>query len=225
LDQDPDEYKALHEWSVERNDEIQALAKKEAYSVQHEMQLYNKIWEMDLFIKKLYQLIQLVGGQEYDWHFSIATSNRAKNATGTREKIIREKVRDALESDFPLLYSTMKNAYKSQVRNAIAHSTYSIYGRYIHLNNDIAADPANQIKVIGFDEWIDMFHDTLVFYSQTTRLIEMIDSYYTLVAEKNGHVMELRISRLYPTTSIEYHVVKHRPGINDWYWKSNDPIG
>jgi hypothetical protein len=36
---------------AERQTEIQALETSEAYTIQHEMLLYLKIWEMDAFIK------------------------------------------------------------------------------------------------------------------------------------------------------------------------------
>jgi len=222
LDQNYEEYKALHQWSAERDEEIRALTKTEEYSIQHEMLIYLKIWEMDLFIKKLYQLVRLVLGQEFDWHFSIAESNRDNKATGTRDKIIREKVRDPLEKEFQKIFAVIKNAYKSQLRNSIAHSKYSLHGRYIHLNNYIKKDPASQIEVISFDEWIDIFHDTIVFYTQTQRLIGLVDEYYNHLASQTGQIMEVRINRLDPSPSVEYHLLKHRPGINDWYWKAND---
>lgn len=222
LDKDFDQYKSLVEWNAEREAEIRALETEEAYSIQHEMLLYLKIWEMDAFIKKLYQLTRLAGGQHYDWHFSIAESNRDTKATGSRDKIIREKVRDVLEMEFPQIYATMKNAYKSQLRNSIAHSAYSIHGRYIHLNNYIKEDPASQISVVPFDEWIDIFHDTLVFYSQIARIMAMVDHFFNRVVTQTFETVEIRINRLDPARSVTYHLLKHRPGINHWYWAAND---
>ena len=222
LDRDFDQYKSLVAWNAEREAEIRALETSEAYSIQHEMLLYLKIWEMDAFIKKLYQLTQLAGGLHYDWHFSIAESNRDPKATGTRDKIIREMVRDVLAEEFPLIYTTMKNAYKSQLRNSIAHSTYSIHGRYIHLNNYIKEDPFSQINVVSFDEWIDIFHDTLVFYTQIARIMAMVDHFFNHIITQTSETVEIRINRLDPAPSATYHLLKHRPGINQWYWAGND---
>jgi len=224
LERDYEEYRALHQWSDERIDEIRGLEKSEAYTVQHEMLIYLKIWEMDAFIKKLYQLTRLTNGQEYDWHFSISESNRDQKATGTRDKIMREKVRNALEKDFPKIYTTIKNAYKSQLRNSIAHSKYSIHGRYIHLNNYIKEDPASQISVVSFDEWIDIFHDTLVFYTQISRIMAMVDDFFNNVVTQATETFEIRITRLDPSPSVEYHLLKHQAGINHWYWMANDQI-
>jgi hypothetical protein len=123
-----------------------------------------------------------------------------------------------LAKEFPLIYATMKNAYKSQLRNSIAHSTYSIHGRYIHLNNYIKEDPASQINVVPFDEWIDIFHDTLVFYSQIARIMAMVDDFFNHIVKQTFETVEIRINRLDPVPSVAYHLLKHRPGINQWYW-------
>ena len=218
------DYQKLHEWSTERAKEIEELAKDEAYSVQMEMMLYLKIWEGDSFIKKFYQITQLNSGLPYDWHFSIAESSRDKDATGTRDKIIRKEIRDKLKDGYPSIYEMFNNSYKSQVRNSIAHSKYSIHGRYIHLNNAIENDPYSQIEVISFDEWVDIMHDTLVIYNQQTRLLNIINEFYSNLSKKFDLTMEVRINRKVTTISTEYHILKHRPEWGDWYWNANDEI-
>lgn len=222
LDQEYDDYKKQHEWSQNRDAEIRKLTKKEATTIQFEMLIYIKIWEMDSFIKKIYQLTRLIYKEEYDWHFAITGSNRNDSGTGKREEIIRKKVRDKLKDSFPLIYNAIKNAYKTQLRNSISHSKYSMPGRYIHLNNYIENDKSAQLQVVSFDEWIDIIHDTLVFYSQVSRLREMIDTFYHHVATQNDNEMEIRITKKYPSPSTEYHLLKHRPEFNDWYWKANE---
>jgi hypothetical protein len=219
-----DEYLKLHEWTKEKAESIAKLAEEEAESVQLEMLIYLKIWEGDLFIKKFYQLARLKLGMEYDWHFSVAESSRDKKATGTRDEIIRKKIRNTFENSYPTIYKAFKNAYKSQIRNSIAHSKYSILGRYIHLNNYIEEDQYSQIQVVSFDEWADIFHDTLVLYTQQTRLLNLIRDFYSHMASQTELLMEVRVTRSDPEPRIEYHLLKHRKEWKDWYWEANDHI-
>lgn len=79
------------------------LFKKESLNVsiaiQNEMLIYLKIWEADFFINKLYQLANLINGKAYDWHFKITTTGDSAKGTGTRSKIIREKIRDKFKNN------------------------------------------------------------------------------------------------------------------------------
>ena len=216
------DYLKLHEWSKERKTEIDQLQNDESLSLQLEMLVFLKIWEADLFIKKWFQLTRLSLGEPYDWHFSIAESNRDKEATGTRETLIRKKIRDRLESQFPEIYKTIKNAYRTQVRNSIAHSKYSFLGRNIHLNNYIKEDKASQLHSLKFDEWIDMFHDTMVLYNQTIRLFNKADQLYDSFAKANNLLVEVRINKLDPEEKTEYQILKYRPELKDWGWYRNE---
>jgi hypothetical protein len=216
------EYLKEHEWSSERSDEIDQLTEIEGMTIQLEMLVYLKIWEADLFIKKLYQLTKLALGENYDWHFSIAESNRDKDATGTREKIIRKKIRDRLEKIYPQIYSAIKNAYRTQIRNSIAHSKYYFIGRTIHPNNYIEKDPASQLKVVHFDDWIEIFHDTMIIYNEMIRLFSKVDKHYEKEAKNNKLLQEVRINRLDPDVKTEYQILKYRPTWKDWRWNSND---
>ncbi len=102
--------------------ETDHLIFEESISIQTEMLIYLKIWESDMFIRKFYQLANLLQGKAYDWHFQIKTANK----TGSRSKIIREEIRDKFKEKIPQLYDSLKKSYKPQLRNAIAHSQYSI---------------------------------------------------------------------------------------------------
>ncbi len=217
-----DEYVKLHQWTEEKAKDIEKLAEEEAESVQLEMLIYLKIWEGDAFIKKFYQLARLNAGLDYEWHFSIVESSRDKKAIGTRDEIIRKKIRNFFKDKYPAIYGAFKNAYKSQVRNSIAHSKYSILGRYIHLNNYIEEDQYSQIEVVSFDEWVDIFHDTIVLYTQQTRLLNMIQEFYSHLATQNDLLMEVRVTRTDPEPRTEYHLLKHRLQWKDWYWEAND---
>ena len=152
-------------FSKDRIKEIDKINGDESLSIQTEMLIYLKIWESNLFIKKFYQLATLVEGIPYNWHFKISLSNRDKSSTGTRDTIIRTKIRDKFETTIPELYEVFKKSYKSQIRNSIAHSQYSILGRHIHLNNHVAGDYNSQLKVVSFEEWTEIFHNTIALHA------------------------------------------------------------
>lgn len=216
------DYLKLLKWDPVRTQDIDKLTNIEALTIQLEMLVYLKIWEADFFIKKLYQLTRLSQGENYDWHFSIAESNRVKNATGTRNIVIRTLIRDRLKDNYPQIYSAIKNAYKSQIRNSIAHSQYSFLGRNIHPNNYIKNEIASQIIFLSFDEWIDMFHDTMIIYNQIIRLFHKVDSIYANFAFENNLLKEVRIKRTDPENKTEYHLLKYIPELADWRWNSNE---
>jgi hypothetical protein len=136
--------------------------------------------------------------------------------------VIRTLIRDRLKDNYPQIYSAIKNAYKSQIRNSIAHSQYSFLGRNIHPNNYIKNEIASQIIFLSFDEWIDMFHDTMIIYNQIIRLFHKVDSIYANFAFENNLLKEVRIKRTDPENKTEYHLLKYIPELADWRWNSNE---
>lgn len=127
----------------------------ERFMVEIEKSIYLKFWESDLILKKLYQLICLVNGGSYDWHFSISPDPREGPK---KHEIIREEIRDEVEEECPSFYSVVKDNYKTQIRNAIAHSQYAFMGRSIHyLNHSEDPKAHSPIQAMFFDDWYDFF--------------------------------------------------------------------
>lgn len=213
------EYLEKHSVSQQRMKEIKELEEKEALSITLEMLIYLKIWEADLFIKKLYQITNLSLGHPYDWHFKIAESSRDNNATGKRDYLIRKKIRDRLQYNYPSIYSAIKNAYKTQIRNSIAHSRYFCTGRYIHLTNYIKEDPACQIQALPFNDWIEIFHDTLALYNQLIGFYNRIDAYYSCKLIDPDNAIEVKISRKEPEEKAQFINLQYRKEFNDWHPK------
>lgn len=213
-----EEYKKLHIWSIDRQIEINELCKREAITVQLEMLVYLKFWEADMIIKKLYQLTRILHGEHYDWHFRIQESSRDKSATGKRHDIIRE-LRDRLEKiSFPI-YSLIKKCYKTQYRNSIAHSNYSIHSRYIHLNNFIAGDQHSQENSISFDHWVDIFSKTIIIHSEYIHMKNLVRKLYEELALSGTREIGLRITE---ENGRQYEApVCFREGYNDWVWKTS----
>jgi hypothetical protein len=210
------EYLSLHEYSPERQQEIDKLVSEESITIQLEMLIYLKIWEMDMFIKKLYQLVRLSLGEPYDWHFKIKETNRENAGTDTRQNIIRLDIRDRIKKLYPNLYTAIKTSYKTQIRNSIAHSKYSFLGRNIHPNNFIQTDPAAQIKSVSFDEWIDIFHYTLLIYNNMISLTNKANEHCANLALHNQNKVEIRIGRKFPIEEDTTGQFEFRSEFKDW---------
>ena len=210
------DYLKEHEYSPEKRENIEQLTELEELTIQLEMLVYLKFWEADMTIKKLYQFIRILSGESYDWHFKVSESSRDTTSTGTRQDIIRLKIRDKAKPISTVLFDVIKLAYKTQIRNSIAHSNYSFQGRHIHPNNYIKTDPASQIQALSFDEWIDMFHTTLILHNELIRLNVKINRYYADLA-LNGNKITVQITELTPKT-YDREIV-YRQEWNDYRWK------
>ncbi|WP_276484101.1 hypothetical protein [Paraflavitalea pollutisoli] len=216
------EYLERIKYTADFNPERDILLKEDEYLVQQEMLIYQKIWEMDSFIKKFYQLTRLVLGDPYEWHFKIKQSTQNTDKGLKRSAILTKLVQDRLKPYYPVISNIIQDSYISQIRNSIAHSRYSIHGRFIHLNNHIEGDAHSQLQVLSFEEWSNIIHNTIVLYTQINRLLNKVDQIYWEMARKTDEKVEVRINRKDPRSSTEYHLLKRRSEIGGWYWASND---
>ena len=188
------EYLKLHEYSQEKKEEIDRLVDFEEMTIQLEMLIYLKFWEADMIIKKLYQFVRILSGEHYDWYFKIKESNRDTDATDSRQELIRVKIRNALKDISSIICNLIESTYKTQIRNSIAHSNYSFVGRNIHLNNYIKNDPASPLISISFDEWINIFHNTLALHNQYISLNNKINEYYIKQASESENSIHILIT-------------------------------
>ena len=210
------EYLQEIDWVKEKKDYIERLIFQEELSIQLEMLIYLKIWESDAFIKRFYQLARITNNQNYDWHFKISDNNREKNSTGSRWEIIRKKTEKSLIGPVPELALSFSKTYNVQLRNSIAHSQYSFLSRYIHLNNYKKEDKFSQLKAIKFNEWIDLFHETLVIYNEYVRLLNRIHSYYSEIAKTKDNQIEVKIGMEVPCRKDKFIKVEYRPEWDDF---------
>lgn len=210
------------EYSEKRTKQIDVLNFNESISIQTEMLIYLKIWESDTFIKKFFQFANLLEGNAYDWHYKLMNTSREKETTGTRDVIIRKKIRDKFEEKIPRLYKAFKDTYNFQIRNSIAHSQYSILGRNIQLNNYIQEDAYCRLRVQSFEEWIDRFHETLVVYKLYHEILARINNNYGVVAGQIENKVSIRIIRKDPKNVTEYRYIYFRNSFKDWGWHSDN---
>ena len=206
-------------YDTKKQKEIEELIEIEETTIQLEMLIYLKFWEADMIIKKLYQFARILNGEPYDWYFKIAESTRDKNNTGTRQDIIRLKIRNKIENNSTDVYNLIKNTYKTQIRNSIAHSNYSMIGRSINLNNYIKDDPHSQINSISFDDWIEIFHNTLTLHNQYIKLNNRINDFYGEIALKNNNIVPILITE---KDGKQYELpLEYRKEYKDWGYKQN----
>jgi len=207
------------EWSEEKEKQtkIQTLMEIEETTIHLEMLIYLKIWEADLIIKKLYELTRIINGEHYDWSFQINESNRDCNSTGTRQEIIRKMIRNKLRPYSEKIFQLLRTSYITQLRNSIAHSKFSFQGRNIHLNNYIEGDQSSQLKTITFDNWIQIFHSTLVLYNSYIGINNSINDFYGKIATENDNVLLIRITE---KDNKQYTLpIEYRPRWKDWNYK------
>lgn len=192
---------------------------KEEINIQTEMLIYLKIWESDLFIAKYYQIARIANNEPYDWYFKIKSHNREENTTGTREQIIRNKIRDSFKTSYPSIYNAFKTAYITQLRNSIAHSKYAFIGQNINLNNYGKNDPASQLHSIEISQWLDIFHESMILYNELIKFEKKIIEHYQKVALLNDNLIEVKISGKSATEPDSFAVLKYDTARKRWDWR------
>lgn len=85
-----------------------------------EMLIYSHIWEDVGFLKLLVRLAELLDGKDYDWSTDLKYHNELYETMHTR-------VIEPLKNQKLALGDLIESAYSSHIRNAFAHSMYSIY--------------------------------------------------------------------------------------------------
>ena len=190
-----EEYKKLHEYSAERRQEIDELLLMEGNTIQVEMLIYLKIWEGETFLKKFYQLSRLITGQDYDWHLEISFG-KGEAGSMPRHQLIRE-LKANLKERLPALYEVFERLHRSELRNAIAHSQYAMLGRNILLDNQKPGQPDEKFH-ISFDEWVDIFHDTLTVFTLYGMFFQRVREHYHAASKEFHYKKEVRVSRRFP---------------------------
>ncbi len=214
------EYLKLHQYSPERTKEIDQIAFDEAISIQVEMLIYLKIWEGETFLKKWYELCRLISGEDYDWHFKIQSSGQKVPGGLQRYDIFKTHIKEKLKKHIPQLYDSFTKSHKSQIRNAIAHSQYAILGRNITLNN-FKKQNADHVNHLTFDEWVDVFHETIVLFTLYLEFFQRVKEYYYNLTKPFKLKKEIRVNRFFPFSTSYLTVLHSREYFKDWSPYSN----
>ncbi len=157
----------------------------QTFTVHLEMLVYLKFWESDLLIRQLYELALLCQGRDYEWDFEVPGFARE----GSKQDILRKEIRDALSVIAPKFSKLIGDSYKTQLRNAFAHSQYYIVHDVISLLNYSEKPEAHSpIPSLKFEEWSNYIHRTLLIHNALIKNLESIQTSYRAQAEKNGPI-------------------------------------
>jgi len=80
-----------------------------------EMMIYTHLWESAYFMKTLIRILSILLGKGYDW-----------NPKYGKWKYMHKEIINSLKDMDILLGSVLEKAYSSEIRNAFAHSLYTV---------------------------------------------------------------------------------------------------
>lgn len=143
-------------------------------SIALSMMVYVHFWESKVFLRRLRLLAMLSESQAYDWHLNV-------NPTNTYT-FIKNKIREVFKSKGLKIYDVIKDAYKSQVRNAFAHSDYYLSDGKVYLDN---YNPNDQwsIEYISFEDFDKIIIKTLLIHHA---MISKLDEYKKRLGEERA---------------------------------------
>lgn len=169
-------------------DEIFLKTEKDEFSFNLETLIYLKIWENDLFLKTWYQFSKIINGHDYEWDFVLKDFSSDEK---TRPNLIRKIIKTDIGKHSAVFKKHAKSGYIQQIRNAIAHSNYYILGRLISFTNFKEGDEYYRIQNFTFEQWMSLFHSSLMLHNYYIWLNLKIDEYYTQLYFKTGNPIEV----------------------------------
>lgn len=148
------------------------------YTLHLELMIYTHFWETDVVLKDLKQLANLISNKSYDWQNNIPELGKYE--------FIRDEIRAVYLSHHLDAGLLIKEAYRSQLRNAFAHGQYALRVRKsIELLN--YKGESHEIERISHEDWESKFLKTVIFY-------------YELIHQKID--LLIKISKSNPTITI-----------------------
>lgn len=99
-----------------------------SYRINIETMIYTHIWESKPFLKNLYRLTSLLKGKEYNWKVK-------DELLYIRSNFLHDHIITPLSEIESPISSIIEKGYKRELRNAFAHSDYSIEKKRISYFN------------------------------------------------------------------------------------------
>jgi hypothetical protein len=110
-----------------------------------ELMIYSHNWESELFLKKLYRLAQLLNGSEFPWTVDVSEMGKST--------FIQEKIGKVFRASGSPMEKVLSEGYDSDLRNAFAHSAYSIDGETKNIFLHPRKSKPRKLEQISFDDW------------------------------------------------------------------------
>lgn len=140
-----------------------------------ELMIYCHIWDSSYFMKALLRLASIVTGKGYIWNAEIPWLRK--------EIFMKENIINPLKSTKLQLGTLVEECYDAGLRNAFAHSLYSIDAELRH----IIIRPRSGHKTYSFDDFQVLFLKSAFLMN----LMEnMLEHNHKIAAEKGGTLTE-----------------------------------
>ena len=157
-----------------------------------EMMIYSIIWEDVGYLKFLLRLAQLVDEKDYIWDTGLEYHNYLHT-------VITEQIISPLKNQRLALGDLIQSAYSSDIRNAFAHSMYTIYPDSRKIELWLGRDEKGRRREwMTFDEFQEKFLLTIRIWNYLFHMVEecrksvATDKVKTgLIPLPDGKVMEI----------------------------------
>lgn len=118
------------------------------FTLSIELMIYTHLWESKHNLVNFKKIADLCDSKEYNWNVQVPGDSKYKFV---------KNIQDIFQKHNLKIYDIFKDCYKSQLRNAFAHSLYhfSLNGHSIILEN--YKKPEYPLKGLTFDEWTVVF--------------------------------------------------------------------
>lgn len=135
------------------------------YSLSIELMIYSHLWESQHHLSNLKKLADLCDSKPYDCAVKIPMDSKFK--------FVKNNIHEVFKKHNLKIYNIMNDCYRSQFRNAFAHSLYhfSINGNFIDFEN--YDGEKDIIQKISFDEWTEIFLKTVLIHHIYTEQFEI----------------------------------------------------
>ncbi len=155
------------------------------FSITLELMIYSHMWESKPVLKQLKRLVDLTESKRYNWNIKVPDMGK--------HTFIRNEIRDKLQTQNLKLAKVISQGFHSQLRNAFAHSDYSLEFETPKIELLNYNEPNWQIQSITFDEWTVRFCYTFMLsyylhnkFQEERQLLNSGD-YYVKLKDKDGN--------------------------------------
>jgi len=137
-------------------------------NIDEQKKTYIDIWENTYFLTIFTQLIHLLNNEHYDWYLETSKLPPNGKSKHIREEIIKKLIKS------PKLYNLIRIAYKAQIRNAIAHSQYTLVQGGIMYKN-YKSDKYSNIEGLLFEDWEKIYIYTYLIFTGIFQILKQIN--------------------------------------------------
>lgn len=146
-----------------------------ANDVTTELTIYSHLWESCYFMKSLYRIAAIIQGNGYLWENVLPTHDVHKH--------FHDNVVVPLKEKGLKLGTIIEKGYKSSIRNAFAHSLYTVDAG----SRELSIRPKSGYEQFSFEEFQEKFLYSVILMNRMENYQELN---HNLAAEKNTALTE-----------------------------------